>query len=226
MILLLGQTFSINPLLHGRYRLSSEVRKIALNLLHEDDFSTDTHLESLRNKIHECVSTSISKFRSGDSYYSNPKDQMGTWIDQDQLLIVMDMLKNSTFSSANSFAPIILSSPECIHIEIISNSSIYALNFYHIPLNSSLPKLTHASGTVLLSSQLYGAGKITSFIKNREIATLDLHENGPTYMRVGGPSRLIESLPTKALGMLELVIYSPRANENGMNSDEGHNSDM
>lgn len=123
---------------------------------HSQPASKSSTFSSLRNFCIDGLGSSAAQYESGSDYHSNPKPQMGTWIDpgiDDELFKRLDMLRMNKSSNFNAFME------SSYDIPIVANairSDEFDLNIIHLPTECSLPTRLHASGTVLFYKVLSG----------------------------------------------------------------------
>jgi len=190
-------------------------------------------LQELNALVAEVSRQSLEKFSTGSSYYSNPKAQMGTWLDASGLARVFALLNSTTFNREAAEEMYALSSTmKLLQFDLAfptsssssSSSPQYTLKLFHVPAYATLPARTHAEGTVLVYKKLYGRGNLSSLGPGgREIQNDDI----TLFSRVGGPRRVASwqepgemlSRETKfasPLGFLELAFTPPIPGENDL----------
>ncbi|CAM6031717.1 unnamed protein product [Sphagnum compactum] len=150
------------------------------------------------------------KYNNGSEYYSNPKSQMGTWIDESSRNDIV-----AKFSDI--IAPINRVAISMKQIKIADSLLIgdvfhkkceYSLTYFHVPSMKSVPSYSHLSGTYLLYKSVYGEGYLKTIFSSlsyrSNLLTTNSHE-----ARIGGPPRQIFNNSTAPCGVVELALYPP-----------------
>ena len=209
----------------------------------EEERGAETSLLGVINQTcFDCVTESARKFREGDAYYSNPKVQMGTWLDGGHLARVVHVM-NSTMMDPKSQQVFRRDTMQLLKISLTPGEGRqFTLTFFHVPAYAELPGRTHKEGTVTIYKALYGTGRLDSFIKERKMQSDCLqgpstpHPTGSLLSRIGGPRRVFRwerpgsasTLQTDEpgtggpTGFLELSFYPPdAADDEELVHDEG-----
>lgn len=162
----------------------------------------------MERKSSDCVNVSKLKYTNGSEYYSNPKSQMGSWIDEsikNDMLQIFSSLQIDT--SSRTFKKLLQLSNQSFSVDIFHNNCEYSLTLFHIQPNSHISKYSHEAGTVLAYKLVYGRAILNTIFNQR----LNRHDvlNDAIISRIGGPVREIVNNSTLPSGVLELAIYPP-----------------
>jgi ATP-dependent 26S proteasome regulatory subunit len=189
-------------------------------------------LQELNALAAEVSQQSLEKFTSGSSYYSNPKAQMGTWLDAAGLARVFAVLNSTIFNTKAAEELYSLSSTMKVlqfDLAFASSSSSfpssppqYTLKLFHVPAYATLPTRSFAEGTVLVYKRLYGRGQLSALAPGgKQIQSDEI----TLFSRVGGLRRIAswrepgemlspETKIASPLGFLELAFAPPIPGEN------------
>lgn len=198
-----------------------------------NDLNTNTKILQQQQRSHYhtivelcdgCIEKSTDKFTSGNDYYSNPKPQMGTWIDQNCFRELALAIENSV-PARDSFVRFLTNSPVPV-VAKACNSEQYDINLLHIPampteldqgmvvddqseerLRYAISPRRHAPGTVLIYKVLLGSVEIISRNKDRIIQTDVIAGNDESILRrIGGPTRTLIGHKGSSALVLEIAL--------------------
>ena len=116
-------------------------------------YSKDDQVSAIESLCNFCVTTSVEQFTSGSDYYSNPKSQMGTWVDQGALKALMDELDDTELNMDSEFAVFCSRTPVPI-IASVSTSEYIDINLIVLPFGTQTSSFTYAPGTLILYRSL------------------------------------------------------------------------
>jgi hypothetical protein len=161
------------------------------------------------NTCTTCIETSGFKFSSGQSQASNAKPQMGTWIEEDLMALLVEDLEDTFIEDSGMGRTLLQASVPTV--ANVASSDDFDLSVISLPPGTLLAPRTHAAGTVLLYRALYGEGSIATTVGSRVISDNLLsaaNETARVLRRVGGPSRVLAA-PNVSCAMLELALHPP-----------------
>ena len=110
-------------------------------------------VSAVESECKNCVTTSLEQFMSGSDYYSNPKSQMGTWVDKAALTALMDVLDDTELNMESEFTEFCGRSPVPI-IASLSNSEYFDINLIVLPFGTQTSSFTYAPGTLIFYRSL------------------------------------------------------------------------
>lgn len=166
--------------------------------------------QQLVKACENCITISNEKFSSGDSFHSNPKSQMGTWIPLEQMNDLLSVLSDTSINHSSN----IMKTIQHAHTPIVANlvkSEEFDLNIVKIPINASISSRIHSAGTILLYKTLDGESYIQSKNGNRIIQTDTINSNSSILRRMGGPSRSFIGSTHSSCVFIELALHPPKA---------------
>lgn len=170
-----------------------------------------TILNKLDDVCHICIRASKQHFNSGSEYYSNPKSQMGSWIDEnyknDIIEIFDDICMNQTSELYKNTLRNFADFPFCT--DIFHSNSQYSLTLFHLPSYTSVPKYSHEAGTFLAYKTLYGESTLQTHFSSAANRIDTILNSESVAVRIGGPSRSYINNASSVCGVLELAIYPP-----------------
>lgn len=202
------------------------VTKLAMSTTEQDIGNIISDINAPQANIVEalckyCVSKSLQLYNSGSDYYSNPKPQMGTWIDREALKTMVDTLEDTELNQKSEFAMFCCKSPVPIIASMYSSDNV-DINLIVLPHDSQSVPFTYAPGTLLFYRSLHNVNKVITDINGRIIQNDTLYdratvieENLPSdnlrvLQRLGGPTRIIQNPnPTESTVTLEVIIHPP-----------------
>lgn len=172
--------------------------------------SMRTIIDKLDDACLVCVRASKQRYSSGSEYYSNPKSQMGSWIDEnyrnDVIEVLDDVCLNQTSELYKKTLQDFSDFPFCT--DIFHSSSQYSLTLFHVPSYTHVPFYSHEAGTFLAYKTLYGDAILqTNFSSTAN--RVDILSPNEVTVRIGGPSRSFINNASRVCGVLELAIYPP-----------------
>lgn len=147
------------------------------NLVAHPNRNFDDSRNLIQNISESVAITSRLKFSTGHSESSNPKTQMGTWMDNSDLEIVSNALNDVILSPSSELAMEIANSSTPVILDLCPPSNLFSFTLFHIPPFQKMPSRRHHSGTIILYKSLYGLGYLVSSINSREIQNVAM--NGP-----------------------------------------------
>ena len=132
-------------------------------------YSNGDQVSAIESLCKFCVTTSVEQFTSGSDYYSNPKSQMGTWVDHGALKALMDALDDTELNMDSEFAVFCSRTPVPI-IASVSTSEYIDINLIVLPFGTQTSSFTYAPGTLLLyrslvSVQRYAKMRIHTYLR-------------------------------------------------------------
>ena len=158
----------------------------------------------------------LSRDEGSDSWGLSDKD--GSWVRWEKLTTLQSMINSLELNRTSELSSFLYNSPVPLY-STLSSSPSYDLTLLHIPQQCSLPPRYHSPGTVVVYKKLYGRGHCRRIIVNREIGRDEFED--ALQMRLGGMYRVLESLNASRLGVLELVLYPPRRQVEGLSGIGG-----
>ena len=184
-------------------------------------------IEKFEEICSNLITISKNKYTNGSEYYSNPKSQMGSWIDNTLKEEVIDIFNDLTVNTSNKtsttlFTNVLDTKNHIYNVDIFHSNNEYTLTLHHIPPMLSTQSYSHEPGTFIAYKAIYGVGYLqTDF--NTHTHKSDLLEStitSPTSItnsnsntrvisRIGGPHRQLINNATASCGILELAIYPP-----------------
>lgn len=178
--------------------------------------SSLSRYHDLLNATSSCIQISREKFISGNDYYSNPKPQMGTWIDLEQIEHLMAVIDDIYLNSTSPMQSLLKNS-KIPMLMMVNSSDEFDINVMHIPQGGRIPMRTHAAGTLLLYKVLTGKAQLVASLGDRVIQSDILSVYDPiksrTLRRLGGPSRSMQSINFTDCTVIELALNPPKASD-------------
>ena len=168
-------------------------------------------IEEVETTMRRSYDAYLSRDEGSDSWGLSDKD--GSWIRWEKLTSLQSMLERLQLNRSCEMTSFLYNSPLLLYSSLSSSSS-YDLSLLHIPPQTSMPPRYHSPGTVVVYKKLYGRGHCRRIIVNREIGRDEFEDS--IQMRLGGMHRVIESANSSRLGILELVLYPPRRQDEGL----------
>ena len=201
-------------------------------------FSTNNNdnkhiIEQFEEVCSNLITISKNKYTNGSEYYSNPKSQMGSWIDNTLKEEVIDIFNDLTINTSNKtsttlFTNVIDTKNYTYNVDIFHSNNEYTLTLHHIPPMLSTQSYSHEPGTFIAYKAIYGVGylqtdfnththksdllesTITSTTSTSPTtSTSNSNSNTHVISRIGGPYRQLINNATASCGILELAIYPP-----------------
>ena len=112
-------------------------------------------------------------------------------------------------------------------IASLTESHDYDLSLIAIPGSSSLPRRTHAAGTVLLYKIMQGEAHLHTMQGGRVIQQMEMrcYNGGASEVmkRLGGPARVLSASNASSCLMLELALHPPEPSNPGYSGGHGVN---
>ena len=158
----------------------------------------------------------LSRDEGSDSWGLSDKD--GSWVRWEKLTALRTMIDSLQLNRSSELSSFLYNSPVPLYAPLSSSLS-YDLTLMHIPPQCSMPPRYHSPGTVVVYKKLYGRGHCRRIIVNREIGRDEFEDS--LQMRLGGMQRVLESVNASRLGILELVLYPPRRQAEGLSGIGG-----
>lgn len=110
-------------------------------------------------------------------------------------------------------------------IASLTESHDYDLSLIAIPRSSSLPRRTHAAGTVLLYKIMQGEANLYTMQGGRVIQQMEMQCYGgdasEVMKRLGGPARVLSASNASSCLMLELAVHPPEPSNPGYSGGHG-----
>jgi hypothetical protein len=110
-------------------------------------------------------------------------------------------------------------------IASLTESHDYDLSLIAIPRSSSLPRRTHAAGTVLLYKIMQGEAHLYTMQGDRVIQQMEMQCYGgdvsEVMKRLGGPARVLSASNASSCLMLELAVHPPEPSNPGYSGGHG-----
>lgn len=110
-------------------------------------------------------------------------------------------------------------------IASLTESHDYDLSLIAIPRSSSLPRRTHAAGTVLLYKIMQGEAHLYTMQGGRVIQQMEMQCYGgdasEVMKRLGGPARVLSASNASSCLMLELALHPPEPSNPGYSGGHG-----
>ena len=197
-------------------------------------FSTNNNdnkhiIEQFEEICSNLITISKNKYTNGSEYYSNPKSQMGSWIDNTLKEEVIDIFNDLTINTSNKtssalFTNVIDTKNYTYNVDIFHSNNEYTLTLHHIPPMLSTQSYSHEPGTFIAYKAIYGVGYLqTDFNTHTHkcdlleststttttTSTTNSNSNTHVISRIGGPYRQLINNATASCGILELAIYPP-----------------
>lgn len=215
------RSFDYFNILHS-FSSNEYARQFTHSLSKIDQFESPynkSQYSCLLSACNYCVSRSIDNFASGSEYYSNPKAQMGTWVDRDALSSVLATIMDTEINIKADFSSICMQSSIPIIGGIVS-TEFFDINLVCLPSKMESPPFTYAPGTLQFYKSLVGELSVISMINDRIIQndvlsdrkSLDDGANSQIAIlqRLGGPTRYLQNLQLKDPAIaLEVILHPP-----------------
>ena len=110
-------------------------------------------------------------------------------------------------------------------IASLTESHDYDLSLIAIPGSSSLPRRTHAAGTVLLYKIMQGEAHLHTMQGGRVIQQMEMrcYNGGASEVmkRLGGPAKVLSASNASSCLMLELALHPPEPSNPGYSGGHG-----
>jgi len=191
------------------------------------DNEAPVKLAQLVDACINCVKISKERFVDGSQFInggSRGKDQMGDWVEKEELANVLRELNSSTINPENQVFQSVSGSLLPICISLFSNRD-FDITLFHIPANSSLPPRVHSAGTLLMYSCMQGTqAHLKSTLSTGRDIGID-HVDDFILQRIGGPARALLGNPHSCATILELAIHPPRIEDQSPEDPFGYRSE-
>ena len=178
----------------------------------QGDEQAYTHYERIKITCEKCLEKSYQRYKND----GKGRDREGSWIDSNELQIVLDLLQSMRISSDSKVIQFMQSSKLPIFATLYQ-SNAFDITLMHAPQYKLFSSRTHNPGTVLIYRSIYGKGYMRTHIRTREI-NYEVMENN-VLTRMGGTSKVFGSTEEGPATLLELALHPPRLFDEGFDSD-------